>query len=109
MGGWGMAHLSASRLKFAPHWHALSEDDQMTEQVAAFGIIAACQGEIKAQYLLTTEACLFSVIEYPDEDFALKAASAITRRGAFLLEVQRAVTLDDYMGMGDEVKKIAGM
>jgi hypothetical protein len=108
LGDFIMAHLSASKLTFAPHWHALSDEDQMAEQVAAFGIVAACGGEVKAQYLLTTDACLFSVIQYQNEDDALKAASAISRRGAFLLEVQRAVTLEEYMGMGDEVQKLAG-
>lgn len=103
-----MAHLSASKLRFSPAFAAMSDDDQMAEQVAAYGIVAACGGEVKAQYMLTTDACLFSVIEYPNEDAALKSASAISRRGAFVLEIQRAVTLDQYLSMAEEVHKIAG-
>jgi hypothetical protein len=103
-----MGHLSASKLTFSPAYDAMNDDDRMAEQVAALGIVAACGGEVKAQYILTTETCLFSVIEYPNEDAALKSASAIGRRGAFVLHVQRAVTLDDFMGMDQEVRTLAG-
>jgi uncharacterized protein with GYD domain len=86
----------------------MNDDDQTAEQVAALGIVAACGGEVKAQYVLTTEACLFSVIEYPNEDAALKSANAIIRRGAFQIQIQRAVTLDDFMGMDQEIRTLAG-
>jgi hypothetical protein len=48
------------------------------------------------------------VTEYPNEDAALKSALAITRRGAFVLTTQRAVSLEDFMGMDEEIRKIAG-
>jgi uncharacterized protein with GYD domain len=103
-----MAHLSASKLTFSPAWGSMSSDDQTAEQVAALGIVTACGGEVKAQYVLTTDSCLFTVTEYPNEDAALKSALAITRRGAFVLTTQRAVSLEDFMGMDEEIRKIAG-
>ena len=108
MGDWKMTHLSASKLTFSPAWDAMNDEDRTAEQVAAIGIVAACGGETKAQYVLTTDSCLFSVTEYPNEDAALKSALAITRRGAFVLETQRAVPLDAFMGMDEEIRKIAG-
>ena len=108
MGDCKMAHLSASKLTFTPAWDAMNDDEQTAEQVAALGIVATCGGEIKAQYVLTTDSCLFSVIEYPNEDAALKSASAISRRGAFVLETQRAVSLDEFLGMDEEIRKLAG-
>jgi uncharacterized protein with GYD domain len=108
MGVWIMAHLSASKLTFTPAWDAMNDDDRTAEQVAALGIVAACGGVVKAQYVLTTDSCLLSVIEYPNEDAALKSASAISRRGAFVLKTQRAVALDEFLGMDEEVRKLAG-
>jgi uncharacterized protein with GYD domain len=103
-----MTHLSASKLTFKDSWSALSEADQLAEQVAALNIVAACGGEVKAQYLLTTDECLFSVVEYPNEDAALKSAAAIGQRGFFVLSTQRAVTLDQYLSMADEIRTLAG-
>jgi uncharacterized protein with GYD domain len=103
-----MAHLSASKLTFAPAWDAMSSEEQTAEQMAAIGIVTACGGEVKAQYVLVTDACLFTVTEYPNEDAALKSALAITRRGAFVLSTQRAVTLDEFMAMEGELRTIAG-
>ena len=103
-----MAHRSASKLTFSSAWDAMNDEDRTAEQVAAIAIVTECGGETKAQYVLATDACLFSVTEYPNEDAALKSALAIARRGAFVLETQRAVTLEGYMGMEEEVRKIAG-
>jgi len=86
----------------------MNDEERTAEQVAAIAIVTACGGETKAQYVLATDAYLFSVTEYPNEDAALKSALAIARRGAFVLETQRAVTLEGYMGMEEEVRKIAG-
>jgi uncharacterized protein with GYD domain len=103
-----MSHLSASKLTFKDSWIALSEADQLAEQVAALEIVAACGGEMRAQYILTGEGCLFSLVEYPNEDAALKSSAAIGQRGYFDLTTQRAVTLDDYLGMAEEIRKLAG-
>ena len=103
-----MSHLSASRLTFKDSWGEMSEADQLAEQVAALEIVAACGGEVKAQYLLTGEECLFSVVEYPNEDAALKSAAAIGLRGVFTLTTQRAITIDEYLGMADEIRTLAG-
>jgi uncharacterized protein with GYD domain len=103
-----MSHLSASKLTFKDSWLAMTAEQQLAEQIAALEIVAACGGEVRAQYLLTTDECLFSVVEYPDEDAALKSAAAIGARGVFVLSTQRAVTLEQYMGMAEEIRKLAG-
>jgi uncharacterized protein with GYD domain len=48
-------------------------------------------GEIKAQYWLVTDGCLFGVTEYPDEWSAFKSSLAIQGRGAFETQIQRAI------------------
>jgi uncharacterized protein with GYD domain len=103
-----MSYLSASRLTFTPKWADMSDDEQLAEQVAAYEIVSKYGGEIKAQYVLWTDGCLFSVVEYPDETSAFKTELAISRRGAFALQGQRALLLEDTLAWQDEVRTIAG-
>ncbi len=62
-----MAHLSASKLTFSPKWDDMSDDDRAAEQTWAYEIVAKCGGSVKAQYVLMSENCLLSIVEYPDE------------------------------------------
>ena len=103
-----MRYLSASKLTFSAKWADMSDDEQLAEQVAAYEIVNKYGGEIKAQYVLWSDNCLLSITDYPDETSAFKAELAIGRRGAFLLQGQRAVPLEDVMSWQDEVRTIAG-
>ncbi|MEY2422181.1 MAG: hypothetical protein QOI95_2248 [Acidimicrobiaceae bacterium] len=103
-----MSYLSASKLTFSPKWPDMSEDEQTAEQVAAYDIVSKYGGDIKAQYVLMTDGCLFSVIDYPDETSAFKSELAIGRRGAFVLQNQRALPLEDIVGWQDEARTVAG-
>ena len=103
-----MSYLSASKLTFTPRWSELSDDEQTAEQVAAYEIVSKFGGEIKAQYVLWSDNCLLSVVEYADETSAFKAELAIGRRGAFILQTQRALPLEDIMSWQDEVRGVAG-
>ena len=103
-----MSYLSASKLTFAPKWSDISDDEQTAEQVAAYEIVAKFGGEIKAQYVLWTDNCLLSVVDYPDETSAFKSELAIQRRGAFVLQAQRALPLEDVLGWQDEVRIVSG-
>ena len=103
-----MSYLSASKLTFSPKWADMSDDEQLAEQVAALDVVAKYGGEIKAQYVLWSDNCLLSVIDYPEEISALKAELAIQRRGAFVLQQQRALPLEDIMSWQDEVRTVAG-
>ena len=103
-----MSYLSASKLTFSPKWADMSDDEQTAEQVAAYDIVAKYGGDIKAQYILWTDGCLLTVVEYPDETSAYKTELAIQRRGAFLLQGQRALPLEDILSWQDEVRTIAG-
>ncbi|HTN78844.1 MAG TPA: GYD domain-containing protein [Acidimicrobiales bacterium] len=103
-----MSYLTATKLTFAPKWADMSDDERLAEQVAAYEIVAKCGGELKAQYVLWSDNCLLSIAEYPDEVSAMKSESAIGRRGAFLLQAQRAVPLEDVLSWQDEVRTIAG-
>ena len=103
-----MSHLSATKLTFSPKWDAMSEDERTGEQVAAYDIVSKCGGEIKAQYVLWSDNCLFTITAYPDEESGFKSQQAIARRGAFVLQSQRAVPLEDVLSWADEVKIIAG-
>ena len=103
-----MSYLSASKLTFSPKWADMSDDEQTAEQVAAYDIVSKYGGDIKAQYVLMTDTCLFSVIDYPDETSAFKSELAIGRRGAFVLQNQRALPLEDILGWQDEARTVAG-
>jgi uncharacterized protein with GYD domain len=103
-----MSYLSASKLTFSQKWEDMNEDERLAEQVAALDIVSKYGGEIKAQYVLWTDGCLLSVIDYADETSALKAEMAISRRGAFVLQQQRALPLEDVMAWEDEARTVAG-
>ena len=77
-----MSHLSATRLTFSPKWDTMDDDERTAEQVAADDIVSKCGGEIKAQYVLWSDNCLLSIVDYPDEISAVKSELAIARRGA---------------------------
>ena len=103
-----MGYISASKLTFTPRWAEMSDEDQTAEQVAAYDIVAKYGGEIKVQYVLWSDNCLLNIVDYPDEQSAFKAELAIGRRGAFELQAQRAVPLEDILGWQDEVRTVAG-
>ena len=103
-----MSYLSASKLTFSPKWSDLSDDEQTAEQVAAYEIVAKFGGEIKAQFVLWTDNCLLGVVDYPDEQSAFKSELAIARRGAFVIQAQRALPLEDVLSWQDEVRIVAG-
>jgi uncharacterized protein with GYD domain len=103
-----MSYLSASKLTFTPKWAEMSDAEQLAEQVAALEIVSKYGGEIKSQHVLWTDGCLLSIIGYPDEASAFKSELAIARRGAFVLQGQRAVPLEDVMAWQDEVRTVAG-
>ena len=103
-----MSHLSATKLTFSPKWATMDDDERTAEQVAAYEIVSKCGGEVKAQYVLWSDNCLLAITDYPDETSAMKSQQAIARRGAFVLESQRAIPLEDVLSWADEVKTIAG-
>ncbi len=74
-----MSHLSATKLTFSPKWDAMSDDERTAEQVAAYEIVSKCGGEVKAQYVLWSDNCLFAITDYPDEVSAMKSQQAIAR------------------------------
>ena len=103
-----MSYLSASKLTFSAKWAEMSDEDQLAEQVAALEIVSKFGGEIKAQYVLWSDNLLLTITEYPEEQAAFKSELAIARRGAFVLQGQRAVPLDELMSWQDEVRIVSG-
>lgn len=103
-----MSYISASKLTFAPTWAGMSEEERMQEQVAALDIVSKYGGEMKAQYALMSEGCLLSIVDYPDETAAFKSVMAIQRRGAFVLQHQRALPLEELLSWQDELITVAG-
>jgi uncharacterized protein with GYD domain len=101
--GSSMGYHSASKLTFTPKWADMSADERLTEQAAAYELVSKFGGDIKAMYILWSDGCLLSVVEYPDETSAVKSASAIANRGAFVLASQRAFPLDEFQAIQDEI------
>ena len=103
-----MSHLSATKLTFAAKWDAMDDEERLAEQVATYEIVSKCGGEIKAQYVLWSDNCLFTITDYPDEVSGDEVPAGDRATGAFVLQSQRAVPLEDVLSWQDEVKIIAG-
>lgn len=101
-----MAHLSATKLTFTPAWGEMDEAQRQAEQVAAYELIAKHGGTVEAQWILWSDQVLLTITSYPDETSSLKAQMAITARGAFLLQSQTALALDDFVAM--QAEAVAG-
>lgn len=104
-----MAYVAAAKLTITQKFRNMNDADQLAEQMAAYEILAKCGGEMKGQWWLVTDSCIFSIGEYPDEASALLAQEAIDLRGAFELESQRALPLDEAMKLQADAKAIAGV
>ena len=104
-----MAYISAARSTFTPKFVAMTEEEQLAEQMATYDLVSKCGGTIKSQYVLWTDNCLLSITEFPDEAAALLCHQAIIIRGAFELVSQRAVPLDELMKLHEKAKGIAGL
>jgi uncharacterized protein with GYD domain len=98
-----MAHLSASKLTFTPAWADMSEEERQAEQVAALEIVAKYGGEQEGQWVLWSDQVLLTITKYPDQASAIKAQMAIVARGAFELQGQTALTLDEVVGYQAEI------
>lgn len=98
-----MAHLSASKLTFTPAWADMSEDERQAEQVAALEIVAKYGGEQEGQWVLWSDQVLLTITRYPDQPSAIKAQMAIVARGAFELQSQTALTLEEMVGYQAEI------
>lgn len=94
-----MAHRSASKLTFSPAWADMTPDQRLAEQVAAMEIVAKFGGENEGQWWLWSDGVLLSVTKYPDEASGMKAVMAIVARGAFELQGQTALTLEEISGL----------
>jgi uncharacterized protein with GYD domain len=98
-----MSYLNASKLTFTPAWGAMSADDRLAEQVAALELVAKYGGKIEGQWILWSDGVLLSITTYPDMASSMKAELAIGQRGAFLLQSQPALTLDEIVGFQGEI------
>ena len=94
-----MAYRSASKLTFTPAWAAMTPDQRQAEQVAAWEIVNKFGGENEGQWWLWSDGALLSITKYPDEASGMKALMAIVARGAFQLQSQTALTLEEVAGL----------
>jgi len=94
-----MAYRSASKLTFTPAWADMTPDQRQAEQVAAMEIVAKFGGENEGQWWLWTDQALLSITSYPDEASGMKALMAIVARGAFELQSQTALSLEEIAGL----------
>ena len=106
-----MSHLSATKLTFSAKWDDHGRRGAGSPgQVATSGIVSKCGGEIKAQYVLWSDNCLFNDHRLPGRGLGDGSPSRRSLgRGAFVLQSQRAVpSIEDVLSWQDEVKIIAG-
>lgn len=98
-----MAYRGASKLTFTPAWADMSEEERQAEQVAAMEIVAKYGGKQEGQWVLWSDQVLLSITSYPDQESAIKSQMAIVARGAFELQSQTALTLDEMIGYQAEI------
>lgn len=98
-----MAYRSASKLTFTPAWAGMTPDQRQAEQVAAMEIVAKFGGENEGQWWLWSDGALLSITSYPDEASGMKSLMAIVARGAFELQSQTALSLEEIAGLQAEI------
>ena len=98
-----MAHRSASKLTFTPAWADMTAEERQAEQVAAIEIVAKYGGEQEGQWILWSDQVLLTITMYPDQESAIKAQMAIVARGAFELQGQTALSLDEMIEYQAEI------
>ena len=103
MKGQEMSYLNASKLTFTPAWGSMSEDQRLAEQTAALELVTKYGGKIEGQWVLWSDGVLLSITSYPDQASSVKAELAIGARGAFQLQSQAALTLDEVVGFQAEI------
>jgi uncharacterized protein with GYD domain len=98
-----MSYTNASKLTFTPAWGTMSQDERLAEQTAAVELVSKYGGKIEHQWVLWSDGVLLSITTYPDLASSVKAEMAIVARGAFLLQSQAALTLDEVVSFQAEV------
>ena len=98
-----MAYRSASKLTFSPAWRDMSPEQRQAEQVAAFEIVAKYGGTSEGMWVLWSDGAVLSITSYPDEASSMKAQLALVARGAFALQAQTALTLEELGALQAEV------
>ena len=98
-----MAYRSASKLTFTPAWADMTEEQRLAEQVAAGEIVAKYGGTQEGQWVLWTDQVLLTITMYPDQASSLKSQMAIVARGAFELQGQTALSLDEMVAVQAEI------
>ena len=103
-----MTYRSATKLTFTPKYAELSEEQRLTEQVAAYEIVSKYGGDFESQFVLLTDQVFLAVVSYPDEEASIKSHIAIQARGAYELHSQRALTLEEMMQLQAEAAATSG-
>lgn len=98
-----MAYRGASKLTFTSAWANMTEEERQAEQVAAMEIVAKYGGEQEGQWILWSDGVLLTITKYPDQASAIKSQMAIVARGAFELQGQTALTLDEMIEYQAEI------
>lgn len=99
-----MSYRIASKLTFTDLYNRMTEEEQMTEQVAALDLVARNGGTIEAQYVLWGDSVVFSIVNYPDQQSAVRCELQIMQRRAFELQSQPALTVEEIVQLQAEAK-----
>ena len=98
---------TATKVTFTPEYNRMTEEERVREQMAAYQIVANNGGTIEMQYVLWTDRVLLTVACYPTFEDCAKAEFQILARGAFELESQRALPLDEAIALQTAAKEAA--
>jgi uncharacterized protein with GYD domain len=99
-----MPYRIASRLTFTDLYNRSTDEEQLAEQVAALDLVAQNGGTIEAQYVLWGEGVVLSIVNYPDQQSAIRAELHILQRRAFELHSQPALTVEEVVQLQAEAK-----
>ena len=99
-----MSYRIASKLTFTDLYNRMTDEEQLAEQVAALDFVAKNGGTIEAQYVLWGDAAVLSIVNYPDQQAAVRSELQILARRAFELSSQPAFTVEEVVQLQAEAR-----
>lgn len=104
-----MTYRVATTVVVTPEFNRMTADEQMSEQLAAYEIVAKNGGEIEAQVVIPAKQELLVIATYPDATSSIKSHLQVQARGAFVLHAEPAYSLEDWMTIQEAARAEASV
>ena len=96
-----MSYTELSRTRPVPSaWENLTDEQNEAQTAAIYAVIAKNGGEVKSITYSPTRIALTSVIEYPDQQSAMKTAAEILALGTLeYVEIEPQWDVAEFIGL----------